>query len=509
MSPLSKAKHSRNQWKHKARRRADDNRYLRKQLARVTQERARAQQALKDTQARLRQVEAQKPVQGKVDWVFLALQLFLVARLGFRAVSRVLSLLAEPLSIPKAPCPQTIINWVTRLSQVRMASLSEPRSSGLIWIIDISIALGQGKLLAVLALNARHHQLHPTAPDLHRVRLLAVSVSASWTGETIADLLKRLIAVVGRPLAYLKDGGHDLQKAIKVLDEQGLASPTIDDISHAIANLLKRHYHDHPLLATFLSACGCVSGRLKQTLLACLTPPNVHTKARFMNLHRLVSWAQRLLKLSPPGRAAQDSTLAQLRACLDRLPACKAFIQRFHADATPLLACQKLLKNRGLGHDTQAACLRLIETIPSAVVRREFADYLHQQLQTATRLGLESVGLPISSDPIESLFGLAKQHGVGEVKDANRIALRLPALCGTPTRAEAQQVLAIRVAQQTELTGQLLSLTKQRREVLSHHGDLETLNSEQTKGYVEFLPGTKNRPNCRETLTLSTDYEKM
>jgi hypothetical protein len=118
------------------------------------------------------------------------------------------------------------------------------------------------------------------------------------------------------------------------------------------------------------------------------------------------------------------------------------------------------------------------------------------------------VGLPISSDPIESLFGLAKQHGVGEVKDANRIALRLPALCGTPTRAEAQQVLAIRVAQQTELTGQLLSLTKQRREVLSHHGDLETLNSEQTNGYVEFLPGTKNRPNCRETLTLSTDYEK-
>ncbi len=260
-------------------------------------------------------------------------------------------------------------------------------------------------------------------------------------------------------MAYLKDGGHDLQKAIKVLDEQGLASPTIDDISHAIAHLLKRHYHDHPLLATFLSACGCVSGRLKQTLLACLTPPNVHTKAQFMNLHRLVCWAQRLLQLSPPGRAAQDSTLAQLRAYLDHLPACKAFIQRFHADATPLLACPKLLKNRGLGHDTQADCLRLIETIPSAAVRREFADYLHQQLQTATRLGLDSVGLPISSDPIESLFGLAKQHGVGEVKDANRIALRLPALCGTPTRAEAQQVLAIRVAQQTELTGQLLSLT--------------------------------------------------
>ena len=180
MSPLSKAQHSRNQWKHKARRRADDNRYLRKQLTRVTQERARAQQALKDTQARLRQVEAQKPVQGKVDGVFLALQLFLVARLGFRAVSRVLSLLAELLGIPKAPCPQTIINWVTRLSQVRMASLSEPLSSGLIWIIDISIALGQCKILAVLA----PQRASPSTPS-HCSRPASVCAPARGVGERL------------------------------------------------------------------------------------------------------------------------------------------------------------------------------------------------------------------------------------------------------------------------------------------------------------------------------------
>ena len=44
----------------------------------------------------------------KVDLVYLALHLFLVARIGFRAVSRVLSLLAEPLGIKKVPCPQTL-----------------------------------------------------------------------------------------------------------------------------------------------------------------------------------------------------------------------------------------------------------------------------------------------------------------------------------------------------------------------------------------------------------------
>jgi hypothetical protein len=40
----------------------------------------------------------------------------------------------------------------------------------------------------------------------------------------------------------------------------------------------------------------------------------------------------------------------------------------------------------------------------------------------------EKNGIPISSDCIESLFGVSKQHGAGKIKDANRIALRIPDL---------------------------------------------------------------------------------
>jgi hypothetical protein len=36
---------------------------------------------------------------------------------------------------------------------------------------------------------------------------MAVSVADSWTGESIAAFLGRLIASAGRPAAYLKDGG--------------------------------------------------------------------------------------------------------------------------------------------------------------------------------------------------------------------------------------------------------------------------------------------------------------
>jgi hypothetical protein len=521
MSQQSKLRQSRNQWKRKAKERAEQNRYLRKELERIRKERDHSRQGLKETQDRLRQKEAQAQglvVPHKVDLVWLALQLFVGARISFRAVARVLRLFAEVLGIKKAPCPQTLVNWVTSLSIVRIqsarllqgVSLSlAPFTNGFIWMIDISIGLGTGKILSVLALNARHHQLVAAAPGFQQVHCIAVSVAASWTGETIADLLQRVILVIGRPAAYLKDCGSELHKAIGLLEEQGLASPSIDDISHAVANMLKRRYQEHPQFATFVSACGRVSGKLKHTMLACLAPPTVHTKARFMNVHRLVTWADRLLKLSPAGGAKAGSTLAKLRACLDALPTCKALIKQFRDDAVALLACQKRLKTQGLSHDTLARCAPLIDTIPSVSVRREFTGYLHYQLQTATTLGLDHVGLPISSDPIESLFGLAKQHGVGEIKDAGRMALRLPAFCGVPTREDARQVLDVSVAVQKAITAQCTSLTQQRRKVLPNPDALESLGTDQASIHVELIPSPKNRSNDRETVILSNSYQEV
>ena len=96
------------------------------------------------------------------------------------------------------------------------------------------------------------------------------------------------------------------------------------------------------------------------------------------------------------------------------------------------------------------------------------------------------------------------RHGVGQTQDAARIALRLPALCGAPTREEAQQVLAVSVARQHEVTAQFISLTQQRREVLAHPERLESLGKTQGTPDVELLPRPKKRSNNRETINVST-----
>ena len=62
------------------------------------------------------------------------------------------------LGLKRPPCPQSVINWVMRLSIVRLQSAALPRgsalraapfSNGWLWLIDSSITLGAGKILAL------------------------------------------------------------------------------------------------------------------------------------------------------------------------------------------------------------------------------------------------------------------------------------------------------------------------------------------------------------------------
>ena len=148
------------------------------------------------------------------------------------------------------------------------------------------------------------------------------------------------------------------------------------------------------------------------------------------------------------------------------------------------------------------------ELIGSSPVRSKFTHYLQAQIQTAERLRLDHIGLPVSSHQIESLFGLGKLHGTGEIKDANRIALRLPCLCRAPAREEAEQVVKISVAEKRQITGAFTSLVKQRRQVLRHPDRLESLGTEKGRTQFDLIASAKNRENNGEIFHLPVAYEK-
>ena len=501
MSTYAKMRTRRNNWRRKTAELRTQLHYQLRENRRVKRERDQYKRDWRSSQQALKALQKNRtlqPIPDKAGLVLIALQLFLVARIGFRAVSRVLAVMASQLGLTKPPCAQTIINWVTRLSLVRMRDVAPSTPSlvrfphGYILLLDISIGLGQGKILTLLALDPHHHGTQQGAPALKHLRCLAVAVADTWNGESIAALLREVMARFGAPIAYLKDGGTDLAKAVRVLSTPDGACVSIDDLSHYAANLLKHAFAGHPQYPIFLQACGAVSKRLKQTLLACLAPPKVSTKARFMNLHRLVSWAERLLEQSPRGRAAKGSLLEKLRDAFGSLPRCKRFINDYLANAKPILECQSLLKKRGLNQTTYDECQRHLTTIPLASIRIPLSMWLDNHLAFARALGLQTMGLPISSDGIESLFGVGKHLGTGQIKDANRIALRIPALCGELTRADAEAVLGVTVKEQNEAIGSLPSLIKQRRDVFSKGEGLDAIANHAAQPSLRLVLGSKS-----------------
>ena len=502
MGGKRKLKKSRDSWKGKAVGRGGEARRLRKENRRLAQERDRYKAIVAQMKAERERMNVVPACQTKEDLVYLTLKLYRDARLGFRAVSRVLDVLSEVLGFDVKACAQTIINWVARLAIVRVrfyvpcasdTNGPDPFSNGTIWLVDVSIALSSAKILTIIAINVRHHAEHDGAPTLLDYRCVAVAVAESWTGEIEADFMERVIEVTGRPSAMLMDGGTDLGKSNRDLAAKEILIPVVEDVSHFVANLLKHEYEDHASFDPFMSACGKASKKLKQTVLAFLAPPKISMKARFMNIHRLVQWADKILKHSPQGRAAKGSILEKLRGALNEIPEHKLFITNFLRDAVPPMECMKLLKNKGLSHETWAQCQKLVEAIPAtSSIRTGFIEWGERMMLVANKLGVDNIGMPVSTDGLECLFSVGKRHGSGEIKDANRIALRLPVECGPITHEDAKRVLGVTVAEQNEIIGGLPSLLRQRCRILPNPGALSELILDPGK-HLELIPQPKTR----------------
>jgi hypothetical protein len=160
-----------------------------------------------------------------------------------------------------------------------------------------------------------------------------------------------------------------------------------------------------------------------------------------------------------------------------------------------------------LNQESVDECRPLIERIPNSYIRCGLTHWLEKHVGIAKTLGLHETGMPISSDTIESLFGVAKIHGTGEIKDANRIAPRIPVLCGKITRQDAENVLEISVKEQREWSCSSPSLTKRRRDVFSDSGGLEKIPTDDVNQNIELIVGSKPGQNAPFSNRKSVCYE--
>jgi hypothetical protein len=262
----------------------------------------------------------------------------------------------------------------------------------------------------------------------------------------VAQTLARVFATAGCPAAVLKDGGTDLRKGVELFCEchpEKKVFP-VEDVGHFTANLLKAQYAGKKCFATFLKIVSTGATLLRQTNLAWLIPPKLRLKGRFQGITALAHWAHKLLAFTArKGTGASTAQARKARQAFCGLARLRPFLTRFGQVCALAERLLELLKTKGLNETTYQAAQDLLARLPArSSLRKGWAAWLEKHVQIFRALGPGVGSLPVSSDPIESLFGkfktIIQRNPHAEL---NRLIYVIPLLCGDHSQAAIDRAL--------------------------------------------------------------------
>jgi uncharacterized protein (DUF2249 family) len=347
--------------------------------------------------------------------ISLAVQQFLHTGHSYRGIDQTFDLLSSYCSLG-TPHYSTIKSWVERLGLYQLQLPKDKRDDWL-FIADLTIQLGHLKALVIYGIPQSlwlHHILPHKRALTHRDGdILALEVTHSASGEWIFSILDSLSQKIGVPLQIIADHAPNLTKGIQLFQAKYSRTVFTYDVTHAVANLLKKELFSNSTFQNFLSDCHRCRLQVLRTEFAFAAPPPQRSQCRFFNLQPLIRWAFQLLQhspsffyqLLPPYSFSHISSrfyakFDWLSSYLEPLP-----IWQFIFNMTRSLEIQ--IKSLGLNSDS----LRLFhkhlssQNLPSSLF--PFRDKLLAYLEHEVSL-ISSDPLLGSSDVLESIFGRYK-----------------------------------------------------------------------------------------------------
>lgn len=237
-----------------------------------------------------------------VGVVQLFLKFVLSCAASQRATAAVLDLIGLWLpGVEETPCANTGRMWLLRLGLYELTSAKE-KADDWAWIMDHTIQLGPWKCLVIVGVRLSAWR-KDRGPLCHSdLKLLNLTPMQQATGERVHQAMVETMAMTGVPRQITSDGGTDLKKGVELLHEKHPEVAHVHDITHKMALLLKKELEHNERWTTFVTQSNKAKLGMTQTGLACLVPPSLKTKARYMNLETLVNWGRDILRYldSPP-----------------------------------------------------------------------------------------------------------------------------------------------------------------------------------------------------------------
>ncbi|MDJ0592497.1 MAG: hypothetical protein QNJ72_21310 [Pleurocapsa sp. MO_226.B13] len=239
-------------------------------------------------------------------------------------------------------------------------------------------------------------------------------MTESATGEWIQEVLTKLSKKVGIPRQIVADNGSNLKKGIKLYQQKYQQVIYTYDVTHGLANLLKKELVSCQHFQDFLTDCHRCKQQLQQTELAFLAPPSQRSQCRYFNLERLVNWGIDLLN-SPLDICYQLLPSMDPEKLEQRLKDKLIWLNKYQ-EQIPLWAkmshltriLEKQLKIFGLNRQSARQFSRTISSITIPQSLELFKQKIFNYLQTEISLIEDNRTVLATSDVIESIFGKYK-----------------------------------------------------------------------------------------------------
>jgi len=265
-------------------------------------------------------------------------------------------------------------------------------------IIDESIRLGQEKLLLILSVPLE--KIAQGALSFTDVVVVYMKGAKSWTGLAISEVIEELEQSYGFNVKnILSDEDSKLKNASRILE-----IAHVPDISHAIATCLKRVFGKAEDFLLFKKLIANYASKGVNQKLSYLCPPKQRTKARFMNLSRVVKWANKMLE--------KFSKLEKKEITFFKdLPAQRSFIKLLAECLALAKAVSLPFKLKGLSIQSIQEARAIMKKGNSknaylSAFTEELKGYMTHYKQVIN--SCEKKSIHVSSEIIESMFGKYK-----------------------------------------------------------------------------------------------------
>ncbi|KPA10357.1 hypothetical protein MHK_009439 [Candidatus Magnetomorum sp. HK-1] len=190
--------------------------------------------------------------------------------------------------------------WLLRLGLYKLLAPKQIASDW-IWIVDHTNQIGSEKCLLIL--GVRLSSLGPNLclkhEDVEPISLIPVKSS---NGKVVWQQLEDSVKKTGVPRAIVGDHGSDLKSGVEQFCNNHKKTAFIYDIKHKTASVLKQELKGNEEWESFCKYANQKRNEIQQTRLAPVMPPNQKSKARFMNVGRLISWGKKLLSFLKKGK---------------------------------------------------------------------------------------------------------------------------------------------------------------------------------------------------------------